>query len=150
MPTIRIDDEVWKALQERAKPFVDTPNDVLRRVFELDQVVSSSSASVPGKKAKMRVRIGATPEHEYRLPIVESLLELGESAVADDVLKKVYKRVESRLKPIDEELMENSTEPRWRNYARWERKNMVMDGLLKPDSPHGLWELTEKGRRYHQ
>ena len=147
MPTVRIDDEVWEALQKRAKPFVDTPNDVLRRMLGLDHGASASSGTAPGKKAKMRMRIGATRQDEYRWPIGESLLELRESAVADDILKAVHKKVESRLKPVDEELME-SGEPRWRLYARFERKNMVMDGLLKPDSPHGLWEFTEKGKRW--
>lgn len=31
MPTIRIDDDLYEWLQRRAKPFVDTPNSVLRR-----------------------------------------------------------------------------------------------------------------------
>src|SRR4051794_31170262 len=31
VPTIRVDDDVYTWLQERAKPFVDTPNSVLRR-----------------------------------------------------------------------------------------------------------------------
>jgi len=59
----------------------------------------------------------------------------------------MFKKIENRLKPIDKELMENSGEPRWRLNARWERKNMVLEGLLKADSPHGLWELTEKGKK---
>jgi len=33
MRAIEIDEEIWKALQERARPFEDTPNDVLRRVL---------------------------------------------------------------------------------------------------------------------
>lgn len=33
--TIRIDPEVWCALQEHAIPFVETPNDVLRRLLGL-------------------------------------------------------------------------------------------------------------------
>jgi hypothetical protein len=33
---IRIDPEVWFELQKRATPFVDTPNDVLRRLLNLD------------------------------------------------------------------------------------------------------------------
>lgn len=36
MPTIRIDDEVWKYLQSKAKPFEDSPNDVLRRELRID------------------------------------------------------------------------------------------------------------------
>jgi hypothetical protein len=33
--TIRIDPEVWRALQKQAEPFVETPNDVLRRLLGL-------------------------------------------------------------------------------------------------------------------
>src|SRR5262245_22256933 len=33
--TIRIDPEVWLALQKKAVPFVETPNDVLRRLLGL-------------------------------------------------------------------------------------------------------------------
>jgi negative regulator of replication initiation len=44
MPTIRIDDEVWKYLQSRAKPFEDTPNDVLRRELRL---AAPNSAAPP-------------------------------------------------------------------------------------------------------
>ena len=35
-PTIRIDDEVYRWLQERAVPFDDTPNSVLRRIAGLE------------------------------------------------------------------------------------------------------------------
>ena len=36
-PTIRIDDEVYRWLQEQAVPFDDTPNSVLRRLAKFDQ-----------------------------------------------------------------------------------------------------------------
>lgn len=36
MPVVRIDDEVWKELQKRAEPLVDSPNTVLRKIFGLD------------------------------------------------------------------------------------------------------------------
>ncbi|QUX31189.1 hypothetical protein KGD83_12250 [Nocardiopsis akebiae] len=39
---IRVDAEVYAALQERAQPFVDTPNDVLRRVLGLDTLASNT------------------------------------------------------------------------------------------------------------
>ncbi len=41
MRTIKIDDDVWAALQKRAQAFVDTPNDVLRRVFGLAEIETS-------------------------------------------------------------------------------------------------------------
>ncbi|MEU0472901.1 hypothetical protein ACFW5S_04920 [Streptomyces olivaceus] len=34
-PTIRVDKEVYEALQQRAEPFVDTPNSTLRRILGL-------------------------------------------------------------------------------------------------------------------
>ena len=37
---------------------------------------------------------------------------------------------------------------RWWIDARYERKTMVRAGLLKSDSPWGIWELTGKGRWY--
>lgn len=40
MPVIRIDPEVYSSLQERARPFLDSPNDVLRRVLGLDEASS--------------------------------------------------------------------------------------------------------------
>ena len=35
-PTIRVDDEVYALLQQRAEAFVDTPNTVLRRILDLE------------------------------------------------------------------------------------------------------------------
>jgi hypothetical protein len=35
-PTIRVDDEVYALLQERAEAFIDTPNTVLRRILKLE------------------------------------------------------------------------------------------------------------------
>jgi hypothetical protein len=36
MPVIRVDDDVWKELQRKAEPLVDTPNTVLRKLLRLD------------------------------------------------------------------------------------------------------------------
>jgi len=38
MPTITVDEDVWKELQQRAEPFIDTPNTVLRRLLSLDKL----------------------------------------------------------------------------------------------------------------
>ncbi len=44
MPVIRIDDDVFAALQERGETFVDTPNSVLRRVLGLDGASQEDAA----------------------------------------------------------------------------------------------------------
>ena len=46
MPTIRIDEDVWKYLQSKSKPFEDSPNDVLRRELELGCGDSSSASGI--------------------------------------------------------------------------------------------------------
>ncbi|MFI7491510.1 hypothetical protein ACIBXA_24335 [Micromonospora echinaurantiaca] len=57
MPTIRIDDEVYELLQRKAKPFVDTPNSVLRRELGLPddapQVRSDRTGRAPGELAPL-------------------------------------------------------------------------------------------------
>jgi hypothetical protein len=36
MPIIRVDDDVYQALKDRAEPLKSTPNSVMRQVFGLD------------------------------------------------------------------------------------------------------------------
>jgi hypothetical protein len=38
--------------------------------------------------------------------------------------------------------------PRWRNAAQWARQSMIYDGYLKSDSPRGVWEVSDKGRKF--
>jgi hypothetical protein len=47
MPTIRIDGDVYNWLQQHAKPFVDTPNSVLRRELGIARSVQPSPARGP-------------------------------------------------------------------------------------------------------
>ena len=89
-----------------------------------------------------------TPEAAFRLPILKALLEMGGSARIQDVLNKVEQVVKDTLKQVDyESLPSTPDQARWRNTAQWERNTMVKEGLLKPNSPHGVWEITEEGRK---
>ena len=54
VPTIRVDDEVFRALQRRGQPFVDTPNSVLRRLLRLDKGDSRTGRS--GTRSPSRSR----------------------------------------------------------------------------------------------
>jgi hypothetical protein len=46
MPTIRVDDDVYEWLQQRAKPFVDTPNSVLRRELGIEAATAVAGPAV--------------------------------------------------------------------------------------------------------
>ncbi len=89
-----------------------------------------------------------TPEDAFRWPILEALVELGGKATIGEVLDLVEKKMSAKLTKHDlEPLPSDPKSIRWRITARWCRKTMVDEGLMKRDSPHGLWEISDLGRR---
>jgi restriction system protein len=95
-----------------------------------------------------RLRKGLrTPESAYYLPILEVISKLGGSGKVAEVLDRVGQLIKPRLKDVDfDPLASEPSNPRWRNAAQWARNNMVHEGLLKADSPRGVWEITDTGR----
>ncbi len=90
-----------------------------------------------------------TPEAAYYLPILKILEKMGGSGKVSDVLEQVGKVMNPVLKQVDfEPLASGPDNPRWRNAAQWARNSMVQQGLLKSDSPHGTWEITDAGRQH--
>jgi hypothetical protein len=140
MPTIRVDDEVFGWLKSQAEPFVDTPNMVLRRVSGLESV--GIAEDVDSNRARMGELLD---RREYDGPILSVLARRGGSAPAREVVSEVGEIVRERL--TEKDRTENrSGVIRWRNRVMWRRFVLVQAGLLKSDSPRGLWELTEAGR----
>lgn len=139
MRTIRIDDEVWKELQKQATPFEDTPNDVLRKVLRLGNKKSKRPSQI----------VGRTPQVTYRRAILEVLDEMEGSGQVREILDRVGEEMKDMLDQADYNEL-SSGMVRWRNTATWERQAMVKEGFLKSDSPHGYWEISDKGREYLQ
>jgi negative regulator of replication initiation len=52
MVTVQIDDDVWVYLQSKARPFEDTPNDVLRRELKIGSVSSETPRTFPEPEVK--------------------------------------------------------------------------------------------------
>jgi predicted CopG family antitoxin len=165
MKKIEVDEEVYNTLLKLSESFRDTPNNVLRKILGLNK-----KPSLEGLKDKEEVlleemmeKIGIkkttgtiqtknkiTPEKDYFLPILESLLELGGSAQVDKVLEQVGKKMNDTFTEADLELLPSGKELRWRNKAQWARLVMVKQGYLKSDSPRGIWEITDKGKEYFE
>ncbi|MGQ9498709.1 MAG: winged helix-turn-helix domain-containing protein [Desulfotomaculales bacterium] len=109
---------------------------------------------VPGfpefKRNLNRLRKGLrTPESAYYLPILRVLCDMGGSAKMHDVLAKVGEAMKPVLRDVDYQLLASDPDmPRWRNAAQWARYSVVKEGLLKADSPRGIWEITDAGREY--
>jgi hypothetical protein len=165
MPTIRIDDEVYEFLARNAKPFVDTPNDVLHRLLLLDArpaqdgavptivkepdvvrgVVTTVNKTTPAKSVRQRrPRVpDANPKQIYWKPILEILNASGEGVTVQIILDSLQNMVQ--LLPGDWRSI-NTGEIRWKNRAKWAAKDMALDGLLIQGSPKGTWRITDKGR----
>jgi negative regulator of replication initiation len=139
LKTIRIDEEVWRALQKRGTAFEDTPNDVLRRVLRLD------GKRVRSVERRTRVKPGVkTAQDAFRKPILRALYDMGGSGQTAEVLDRVERIMRHELNEIDRQTTASGA-IRWRNAAQWARKSLVQEAFLKKNSPHGVWELTSKG-----
>jgi len=146
MRLVKIDDEVWAELKKRAEPFVDSENDVLRRVFGLNDNSRS--------RTKYKEEIGGITKNgyglrelDYRRPILEVLVSMGGQGKFTEVLDAVEEMVKDRLTPKDWE-PHSSGGPKWRNRAAFERLRMVHEGLLVSNSPRGIWQITDQGRHW--
>ena len=88
-----------------------------------------------------------TPESAYYVPILQILDQMGGSGKVAEVLERVGQIMKHILKDVDYDRLASSPDnPRWRNAAQWARNSMVNEGLLKDDSPRGVWDISDKGR----
>src|SRR5437879_6345457 len=134
VPTIRVDEDVFEWLKSQAEPFVDTPNSVIRRVAGLDDA-ATQRRSQPAERAKPGELLD---RHDYDQPILDVLARMGGSAGGSDVIDAVGEIVADKLTARDKERIESGV-VRWRNRAAWRRFNLVKQGLLKDQSPRGIW-----------
>jgi len=173
MPNVRIDREVFRWLQKRAVPFVDTPNDVLRRLAGLDgdesrtdddptrgssHAKTGTSETRAGRPSATRHsrsgrRVRATrapagallPEQEYVAPLLSFLSERGGSAPTREIIEAIGRKLASKLTPADRERTSSGV-IRWQNRIQFVRLKLVEEGLLGRDSGRGIWSLTDAGR----
>lgn len=102
-----------------------------------------------GPKLTRRKPGKITSQKEYRIPILESLIEIGGSGKMSEILEKVKRKMKNKLTATDLEKLPSGTSIRWKNAAQWERQKMKEEGLLKGDSPPGVWEIAKKGENYY-
>jgi hypothetical protein len=149
--TIRIDDEVFARLQELAKPFVDDPNSVIRRVLGLPDAEDGPQRRNRGRSRTLtsvhtpqRAHSSELlPGSAYYLPILQALAERGGKARGREVIEAAGLALEDRLMPKD--LEETSSGViRWENRCRWAGYALRNGGLLN-EGDRGVWELSETG-----
>jgi hypothetical protein len=146
MPVVRITDQTWARLQKHAKPLVDTPDSVINAALDaFDLQKGEPIGALNQHVAEQRQKNpDLTPQKEFRAPLLISLLELGGNALVSKIREETERKVASKLKAGDRELV-SSGDIRWWNAICWERADLVREGLFRSDSPRGSWALTEKG-----
>ena len=108
--------------------------------------------AAPPKAKRRRGRARTTlrtPDKAYFIPILKVLDEMGGSATT----KELRPRLEKIMKPILNEAdyapsSSNPQHPVWWDRARWARLELARSGLVKKDSPQGVWEISRKGKIY--
>jgi len=145
--------EVAEQVLSRAKALTNFRSEVAslrERWADLYGAQYKEGNAIVSKKDLGRLEKGRrTKIASFYFPILQVLSEMGGRGQIGDVLDRVYDIMNNSLTPVDEEpLPSDPNEPRWRNNARWARAFMVREGLLKSDSPRGIWEISEAGLKW--
>ncbi len=125
---------------------------IRQQIDAIDRLLPDSEEKQQGSW-KQKVEIAKpgesfTPVHSYWRFILQSLVELGGSARSELVLERVGQKMEHILTAGDRAMLPSGVDVRWKNRAAWQRYNMVRQGLLKNNSPRGIWEISEQGKRW--
>ena len=152
MPTIRVDPEVFEGLQKLAKPFVDTPGSVIRRLLEDRGVLARRAEPAAARAARSAAAhpapgTGLTPQPVYERYLLWALLnQLGGSGHKRDATHEVVKRMmqDGHIGAADQELVATG-ETKAENTITWARNALKERRLISRASPRGIWQLTPEG-----
>lgn len=114
---------------------------------DLKDRIGRTPEATPAKKARAkRAKSPKTDRSILRKLIIEGLNDLGGSAHKNELYKLIEKKYEGRFLPGDFDYLPDGKRIVWKNYSDWEGTLMRKEGLLKSDSPRGIWELSEEHR----
>ena len=144
MKRIELDDNLYQKLQEFAIPFEETtPNMVLRRIIDhyliCEKKVDPINLISPSRFCIREY--GKLHHKHFRIPIIETLQELGGKGKSREVIEIVFSKVRDKLTEIDYSRTATGI-IRWRDTVHSKHSQMVKEGILKSDSPRGIWELN--------
>jgi restriction system protein len=114
------------------------------RVEHLLAATSTSGATGGGRLPKGL----KTSQSQYRIPILQTLVEMGGQADIKQVLERVRERMSEKFNEYDLATLSDGETPRWRNTAQWARNAMREEGLIRDDTARGTWAISEKGRNW--
>ncbi|MDD3622801.1 MAG: winged helix-turn-helix domain-containing protein [Methanofollis sp.] len=81
-----------------------------------------------------------TPSEILRSVLLEVLHDMDGGGDVGEIHDRMIKRIGNQLTDLDHEKHSNGT-PRWWNNTQWIRQKLIYEGILRDDSPRGVWEL---------
>ena len=133
---LAIRDEINNKLKKLADGFEEVLCDLHSRIGKANKTCSQK---IPVKKRSKKLK---TTKEVLRKEIIKALNTLGGSGGVQQILVEMEKQLNGKLLPRDMETV--SIDLVWKNNACWERNRMVNEGILKNDSPRGIWELSRR------
>lgn len=137
-------------LQESYKRFAENVGLLLKNISKIELGRKRPTIKKKTSRFARKGLKSITSQKEYRMPILKSLVDMGGKAGMREVLEKVKEEIRDKLTTTDLEKLSSGKSIRWINAVQWERQKMKEEGLLKKDSPRGIWQITEKGKSYYQ
>ncbi len=133
---------------QRMKQLKKNMAEIHKEFNNIEHSVTSIQIIEKPRTRGSNLRGKVTTGKDFITPILKSINELGGSVKTSDVLKKVKQKMSFKLNEFDKQpLPSNPSMPRWKQTAQSIRVQMVNDGLLKKDSPRGVWEISAQGRK---
>ena len=148
MPTIRVDQDVFEGLQSLAKPFVDSPSMVIRRLLEERGVLAKNAPSAPPKIIAGVAPNALTPQPVYEKYLLYILArEFNGQGHKRDVTHAIVKRMmkDGFVGAADQELV-STGETKAENTITWARNALKQRGYINRAARRGMWELTPEGK----
>lgn len=102
---------------------------------------SDKSTGSLSREGKERPQGELIPEAVLKNTLLQVLADMGGLGKVKMILDEMEVRLGNRLTDADKERLEDN-EPRWRKKTQWLRFNLKEEGVLKADSPRGIWELS--------
>jgi hypothetical protein len=148
MPTIRVDQDVFEGLQKLAKPFVDSPSMVIRRLLEDRGVLPKNRHPAPPTHGASVSGNALTPQPVYEKYLLYILSkEFNDQGHKRDVTHAIVKRMmkDGFIGAADQELV-STGETKAENTITWARNALKQRGYINRAARRGIWELTPEGK----
>ena len=134
---LAIHDETNNKLEKLADGLEEVLCDLHSRIGMANKTCGQK---IPVKKRSKKPK---TTNEVLRKEIIKALNTLGGSGRVRQALAEMGKQLNGKLLPRDMETV-STGDLVWKNNACWERNRMVNEGILKNDSPRGIWELSRR------